>query len=91
MTNLLRAALSCSAWSLELAVSQPPQRWTRLAVVERAATDVVTDTGDSGDTVGDILTFANEVYDEANANEVGTTTAGASARSSARRGSASGR
>ena len=44
----------------------------RLAVVERAATDAVTDTGTSGDTVGDILTFANEVYDEANAKMIGT-------------------
>lgn len=44
----------------------------RLAVVERAATDVVTDTGEAGDTVGDILTFANEVYDEANAKMLGT-------------------
>jgi hypothetical protein len=44
----------------------------RLALVERAATDVVTDTGESGDTVGDILTFANEVYDEANAKMLGT-------------------
>ena len=41
-------------------------------VVERAATDVVTDTGAEGDTVGDILTFANEVYDEANENMMGT-------------------
>jgi hypothetical protein len=44
----------------------------RIAVVERAATDAVTDTGSSGDTAGDILTFANEVYDEANAKMVGT-------------------
>lgn len=43
----------------------------RIAVVERAATDVVTDTGDPGDTVGDILTFANEVYDEANTTRIG--------------------
>jgi hypothetical protein len=44
----------------------------RLALVERAANDIVTDTGGSGDTVGDILTFANEVYDEANTTKVGT-------------------
>ena len=44
----------------------------RLALVERAATDVVTDTGESGDTVGDILTFANEVYDEKNEGKIGT-------------------
>jgi hypothetical protein len=45
---------------------------TTLHVVERATTDVVTDTGDEGDSVGDILTFANEVYDENNESMVGT-------------------
>lgn len=41
-------------------------------VVERATTDIVTDTGEEGDSVGDILTFANEVYDENNEAQVGT-------------------
>lgn len=45
---------------------------TTLTVVERATTDAVTDTGDKGDTAGDILTFANEIFDAANANSVGT-------------------
>jgi Allene oxide cyclase len=43
-----------------------------LKVVEHATTDTVTDTGETGDSVGDVLTFANEVYDEANAAKVGT-------------------
>lgn len=43
-----------------------------ITVVERATTDVVTDTGTEGDSVGDLLTFANEVYDEANAEKIGT-------------------
>jgi hypothetical protein len=43
----------------------------KLTVVEHATTDAVTDTGDKGDTAGDVLTFANEVYDEANAKKVG--------------------
>jgi len=43
----------------------------KVAVVEHAATDLVTDTGEKGDTVGDILTFANEVFDEPNAKKVG--------------------
>lgn len=41
-------------------------------VVERATTDAVVDVGDKGDSTGDILTFANEVYDEANANKIGS-------------------
>jgi allene oxide cyclase len=40
-------------------------------LVERATTDAVTDTGAKDDSAGDILTFANEVYDEANATKVG--------------------
>jgi hypothetical protein len=41
-------------------------------LVERAASDTVTDLGAKGDSVGDILTFANEVYDQENARKVGT-------------------
>ena len=43
-----------------------------LPLVERATTDAVTDTGATGDSAGDILTFANEVFDKANAVKVGT-------------------
>ena len=43
-----------------------------LKLVEHASTDAVTDTGEEEDSVGDILTFANQVYDEANKNQVGT-------------------
>jgi allene oxide cyclase len=43
-----------------------------ISVVERAATDAVTDTGAPGDTAGDLLTFANPVFDAANKKQVGT-------------------
>jgi allene oxide cyclase len=43
-----------------------------LKVVERAASDAVTDTGATGDSVGDILTFANDVYDESNTDKIGS-------------------
>ena len=43
----------------------------QLTVVERAGTDTVTDTGAKGDSVGDILTFANEIYDKDNKALVG--------------------
>ena len=42
-----------------------------LTLVERASTDTVTDIGAEGDSAGDILTFTNEVYDQANATKVG--------------------
>jgi allene oxide cyclase len=41
-------------------------------VVERATSDTVTDTGAKGDSVGDVLTFANEIYDEADTVKVGS-------------------
>ena len=44
---------------------------TTLKLVERATTDAVTDLGAKDDSAGDVLTFANEVYDEKNANKVG--------------------
>ena len=40
-------------------------------VVEHAASDAVLDLGGMGDTVGDILTFANEIFDEANKTKIG--------------------
>jgi hypothetical protein len=42
-----------------------------IRVVERATTDAVTETGKKGDSSGDLLTFANQVYDAANAKAVG--------------------
>ena len=56
------AAIGCSAASASAAA---------LTVVEHATTDAVTDTGASGDSAGDILTFANEVFDAGNATSVG--------------------
>jgi allene oxide cyclase len=38
-----------------------------LTVIEHATTDATTDTGAAGDTAGDILTFANQVFDRTDA------------------------
>lgn len=59
------AVVTVAAWR-----SQTPT--TTIKVVERATTDAVTDIGASGDSVGDVLTFANEVYDADNKNVVGS-------------------
>ena len=40
-------------------------------VIEHATTDLVVDTGPSGDSSGDLLTFANDLFDETNVNKVG--------------------
>ena len=44
---------------------------TVIHVVERATTDLVIDTGPTGDSSGDLLTFANDLFDEDNVNKVG--------------------
>src|SRR5580658_3964239 len=44
----------------------------RLQVVERALTDTTVDLGAKGDSAGDLLTFANPVYDAANKTKVGS-------------------
>jgi hypothetical protein len=43
-----------------------------LALVERATTDTVIDLGAAGDSSGDLLTYANEIFDKDNAAKVGT-------------------
>ncbi|MEN6543063.1 allene oxide cyclase family protein [Parvibaculum sp.] len=44
----------------------------KIVVVERATTDATLDLGAKGDSTGDILTFANEVFDKENKEKVGT-------------------
>jgi hypothetical protein len=44
----------------------------RILVVERATTDAAVDVGPAGDSLGDTLAFANEVFDKTNTHPVGT-------------------
>jgi hypothetical protein len=44
----------------------------RIHIVERATTDTGVDVGPAGDSVGDTLAFANEVFDKTNTHQVGT-------------------
>lgn len=43
-----------------------------IRVIEHATTDAVTETGKKGDSAGDLLTFANELYNSANRKAVGS-------------------
>ena len=53
--------------------STPSFQSTTLKVVERATTDTwVHNTEADKDAIGDVLGFANEVYDETNTNKVGS-------------------
>ena len=43
-----------------------------ITVIEHATTDATTDIGAAGDSAGDVLTFANEVFDRKDEKKVGT-------------------
>jgi allene oxide cyclase len=43
-----------------------------LVVIEHATTDTTIDLGETGDSIGDMLAFANEVFDETDTEQVGT-------------------
>lgn len=57
-----------SAMAIAPAAAEPQE----LKVIEHATTDAVTDTGAEGDSAGDILTFANEVFDADDKAKIGT-------------------
>ena len=44
----------------------------KMTVVERATSDAVLDLGAKDGSAGDVLTFANDVYDEANKTKIGS-------------------
>ncbi len=43
-----------------------------IVVIEHASSDTVVDNGDEGDSVGDSLVFANDIYDSEDANLIGS-------------------
>ena len=43
-----------------------------ITVIEHATTDATTDTGAAGDSAGDVLTFANAVFDASDTRKVGS-------------------
>jgi allene oxide cyclase len=69
MGILTKAATAIGALALLLPI---PAMAHTIKVIEHATTDTVTDTGAKDDSVGDILTWGNELFDRANKNKVGT-------------------
>ena len=80
-----RAGLTAVSLALAVALAAAVAAWAgggghhggkgparHMTVIEHATTDATTDTGAVGDSAGDILTFANEVFDAADARKVGT-------------------
>jgi hypothetical protein len=71
MTGFKHLSIVAAALAAGLAFRAAPVAAAELVVVERAASDAVTDTGAKGDSVGDILTFSNEIYDKDNKTLIG--------------------
>jgi hypothetical protein len=71
---LVLAVVNATAGHAKATHHNPDHAWAHggktIHVVERATTDAVTN--GSGDSAGNILTFANEVFDSANTNKVGS-------------------
>ena len=65
-------AVAVGVCALLGAVALPLSAAERLQLVERATTDTTVDLGAKGDSVGDLLTFANPIYDAANKTQLGT-------------------
>lgn len=77
-TPLITLATAClavaggGAYAAASGTAQDPSGGYRtIVVVERAVTDTTADTGPAGDSRGDVLAFANPVYDETDTHRVG--------------------
>jgi allene oxide cyclase len=67
--NRLTCALALVVPTFFLASAQAAER---IQIVERAINETTIDLGTKGDSVGDLLTFANPVFDQSNRVQVGT-------------------
>lgn len=65
---LLIAAVATAA-GVTVAPTQAKESFT---VIEHADSDTMADLGDEGDSIGDTLSFSNELYDESDSNVVGS-------------------
>src|ERR1700724_1744095 len=68
MNNLMPIVLGAVA----VLAAVPALAAEKIQLVEHADTDATLDLGVKGDSVGDLLTFANPVYDAANKTQVGS-------------------
>lgn len=68
MNKLIRSVLGAVA----VLAAVPVLAAEKIQLVEHADTDATLDLGAKGDSVGDLLTFANPVYDAANKTQLGS-------------------
>jgi allene oxide cyclase len=67
MTHIYRVLAAAAALA-----SMPALAAEQIVVVERPVGETTVDLGAKGDSVGDLLVFANKVYDSANKTQLGT-------------------
>jgi len=68
----MKKSLPLAAGALAALLTIPAVAGEQIKLVERALTDATLDLGAKGDSVGDLLTFANPIYDAANKVQLGT-------------------
>jgi len=74
--SLAAVAIAVAAVVATVAAARPAKQGPRpgevtVHVIEHATTDAVTDLTPSGDSAGDVLTFANELFDRSNSKHSG--------------------
>ena len=67
----MKHSLKFAAAALATLVAYPALAGERLQLVEHPANETTVDVGPKGDSVGDLLTFANPVFDATNKQQVG--------------------
>jgi allene oxide cyclase len=67
MTHIYRVLAAAAAFA-----SMPALAAEQIVVVERPVGETTVDLGAKGDSVGDLLVFANKIYDAANKTQLGT-------------------
>ncbi len=68
----MKHILTFAATALPMLVAYPALPAERLQLVEHPVNETTLDLGAKGDSVGDLLTFANPVFDATNKTQVGT-------------------
>jgi allene oxide cyclase len=69
---IMKKLLRIAAAALAVLAAIPTLAAERIQLIEHADTDATLDLGAKGDSVGDLLTFANPVFDPANKTQVGS-------------------
>jgi allene oxide cyclase len=67
----MRTVITIATTMLAALATFPSRAAEHIQLIERALTDSTLDLGAHGDSVGDLLTFANPVYDAANKMQLG--------------------